>query len=227
MLRKTKFSLKQFLGPCRSLLITRYGTQAVNGRRCSELKFIGTFFSKACKTTTMKKNIVFLLFSSLMITGFISCKKSDNADEATLQIRMKDAPTALEQVNIDIQSVMVKYRDDVNDSTLNWVTLNTQAGIYNLLLLQNGVDTLLASGVIPQRQIKEIRLILGSNNTVKDNGTVYPLTIPSGSESGLKIKFSKKLDQSLNILLIDFDAAMSVSQNGSGNYMLKPVIRIQ
>lgn len=175
----------------------------------------------------MKKSIVFLLFSSLMITSFISCKKSDTEDEANLQIRMTDAPTALEQVNIDIQTVMVKYRDDDNDSTKNWVTLNTQAGIYNLLLLQNGVDTLLASGVIPQRQIKEIRLILGTNNTVKNNGTTYPLTIPSGSESGLKIKFSKKLDQSLNILLIDFDAAMSVSQNGSGNYILKPVIRIK
>lgn len=175
----------------------------------------------------MKKTILFLLISSLMISSFISCNKTDTADEANLQIRITDAPTALEQVNIDIQRVMVKYRDDDNDSTLNWVTLNTQAGIYNLLLLQNGVDTLLATGIIPQRQIKEIRLILGTNNTVKNNGSIYPLTIPSGSESGLKIKFSKKLDQSLNILLIDFDAAMSVSQDGSGNYKLKPVIRIK
>lgn len=175
----------------------------------------------------MKKNLLFLLLSSLMVTSFISCKKSDDADEATLQIRMTDAPTALEEVNVDIRTVMVKYRDDANDSTLNWVTLNTQAGVYNLLSLQNGIDTLLATGTIPERQIKEIRLILGPNNTVKNNGTIYPLTIPSGGESGLKIKFSKKLDQSINILLIDFDAAMSVSQNGSGSYMLKPVIRIK
>lgn len=162
-----------------------------------------------------------------MVTSFISCKKSNDADEATLQIRMTDAPTALEEVNVDIRTVMVKYRDDANDSTLNWVTLNTQSGIYNLLSLQNGIDTLLATGIIPERQIKEIRLILGPNNTVKNNGTVFPLTIPSGGESGLKIKFSKKLDQSINILLIDFDAAMSVSQNGSGSYLLKPVIRIK
>ena len=178
----------------------------------------------------MKKSIIFLLFSSLLITSFLSCKKSDNdgvAEVANLEIRMTDAPSALEEVNIDIQTVRVKYRDDVNDSTLNWVTLNTKAGIYDLLLLQNGVDTLLANGLIPQRQIKEIRLILGPNSTVKDNGTIYPLTVPSGSESGLKIKFSKKLDQPLNILLIDFDAAMSVSQNGAGKYMLKPVIRIK
>ncbi len=175
----------------------------------------------------MKKTFAFLLAGSIAITSIISCKKSDSDEGANLQIRLTDAPTALEEVNIDIEKVMVKYRDDDNDSTLNWVNLNTQAGIYNLLLLQNGVDTLLASGVIPQRQIKEIRLILGDDNTVRDNGTLYPLTIPSGSESGLKIKFSKKLDQTLNILLIDFDAAMSVSQNGAGNYRLKPVIRIK
>lgn len=86
---------------------------------------------------------------------------------------------------------------------------------------------MLASGVVPERQIKEIRLILGTNNTVKNNCVVYPLTITSGSESGLKIKFNKKLNTGLNLLLLDFDVAMSVNQNGSGAYMLKPVIKIK
>ena len=175
----------------------------------------------------MKKNILPLAIAAISILGFASCSKSDNDSPSTLQVRMTDAPTALEQVNVDIQSVTIKYRDDDNDPNLNWVTLNTTAGIYNLLALQNGVDTLLASGNVPERQIKEIRLILGPNNTVKNNGTVFPLTIPSGGESGLKIKFSKKLTAGLNPLLIDFDAAMSVSQNGTGAYMLRPVIKVK
>lgn len=62
---------------------------------------------------------------------------------------------------------------------------------------------------------------------VKNNGTIYPLTVLSGRESGLKIKFSKKLIPAINLLLIDFDAAMSVSQIGSGVYMLRPVIKIK
>lgn len=176
----------------------------------------------------MKKNILPFAFAALSILGHVSCSKNnDSSGESTLQLRLTDAPTALEQVNIDIQSVSIKYRDDQNDSTLNWVNLNTTPGIYNLLALQNGVDTLLATGVVPERQIKEIRLILGTNNTVKNNGTIYPLTIPSGAESGLKIKFSKKLASGLNPLLLDFDAAMSVSQNGSGAYMLRPVIKVK
>lgn len=168
-----------------------------------------------------------LAIAALSILGFTSCSKSNNETPSSLQVRMTDAPTALQEVNVDIKTVTVKYRDDMNDSTLNWVNLTTTAGVYNLLSLQNGVDTLLASGVIPERQIKEIRLILGTNNTVKNNGVIYPLTIPSGSESGLKIKFNKSLATGLNPLLIDFDAAMSVSQNGSGVYMLRPVIRVK
>jgi hypothetical protein len=56
---------------------------------------------------------------------------------------MTDAQTGLEEVNINKQSVSIKYRDDNNDSTLNWVNLNTTSGIYNLLALQNGIDTLI------------------------------------------------------------------------------------
>lgn len=175
----------------------------------------------------MKKKLLPFAIVALSIIGFSSCSKNDDDTPSTLQVRMTDAPTALEQVNVDIQSVMIKYRDDDSDTLKNWVTLNTTPGVYNLLALQNGVDTLIATGVVPERQIKEIRLVLGTNNTVKNNGTVFPLTIPSGGESGLKIKFSKKLAAGLNPLLIDFDAAMSVSQNGSGQYILKPVIKVK
>ena len=175
----------------------------------------------------MKKQLLPLVIVLISLVGFTSCQKNESDAPSTLQIRMTDAPTALEQVNVEILSVMIKYRDDDNDSTKNWVTLNTTAGIYNLLALQNGLDTLIATGVVPERQIKEIRLRLGTNNTVKNNGTVYPLTVPSGGESGLKIKFSKKLNPGVSSLLIDFDASMSVSQNGSGAYMLRPVIKVK
>jgi hypothetical protein len=59
------------------------------------------------------------------------------------------------------------------------------------------------------------------------NGIRYPLTIPSGSESGLKLKVDKKLNGSLDSLIIDFDAALSIHQLGTGNYQLKPVLKIK
>lgn len=188
---------------------------------------MASFFLIAAKIAIMKNKILPLALAALSILGYSSCSKNNDDAPSTLQVRLTDAPTALEQVNIDIQNVSIKYRDDDKDSTLNWVNLTTTAGVYNLLALQNGIDTLIATGVVPERQIKEIRFILGPNNTVKNNGTVYPLTIPSGGSSGLKIKFSKKLATGVNPLLIDFDAAMSVSQNGSGAYFLRPVIRVK
>lgn len=182
----------------------------------------------------MKKSIVF--WSAILIICseiFISCSKKDTqalasdneASLSTLQIRLTDAPTAFEEVNVDIVEVKIKFSDDTTSS--GWINLITYPGIYNLLALQNGVDTLLATGAFPTRVVKEIRFILGPNNTIKDAGVIYPLLIPSGSESGLKIKVSKKLHETLETIIIDFDAALSVKKEGSGDYKLRPVLRIK
>jgi hypothetical protein len=158
---------------------------------------------------------------------FVACsKEKDNDNQSTtLKIRMTDNPVVADSVNVDIEQVRVKFAD--GDSLTTWMDLNTTAGIYDLLGLQNGVDTLLAVGVIPSNVVKEIRFVLGSDNTIVVGGISYPLTIPSGSESGLKIKVNKQLNGTLDSLLIDFDAALSIHQTGAGNYQLKPVLKIK
>ncbi len=173
----------------------------------------------------MKKIALSLtLLTALTAIVFVACSKDSSDKSTTLKVRMTDNPVNAEEVNVDIQQVMVKFRDD---SASGWGNLNTQAGIYNLLGLQNGVDTLLAVGVIPTNTVKEIRFVLGANNTIKVNGITYPLTIPSGSESGLKIKVNKQLNGTLDSLLIDFDAALSIHQTGNGSYQLKPVLKVK
>ncbi len=171
----------------------------------------------------------FLIFTAVLITVsaiIISCKKDDKAEgSSTLHVRLTDAPTAYDEVNVDIREVRVKFTDD--NLPDGWVTLTTFPGIYNLLAYQNGVDTLLGTGVFPTQVVKEIRFILGPNNTIKDAGVVYPLTIPSGSESGLKIKINKSLNATLETIIIDFDAALSVKKEGPGDYKLRPVLKIK
>ena len=169
----------------------------------------------------MKRSILLNAFLVLGIMIFNSCTK--NNESTTVHIRLTDNPYNAEEVNVDIKEVRVKFRDD----TTGWMTFDTHAGIYNLLALQNGVDTLLSVGTIPSNVVKEIRFILGSENSIKISGVVYPLTIPSGSESGLKIKVDKKLNGSLDSLLIDFDAALSIFQEGTGDYHLKPVLKLK
>lgn len=171
----------------------------------------------------MKQKIVLsVTLFVLSVILLIACSK-DSDTTTQLKVNLTDNPYNATEVNVDIQQVRVNLRDD----STGWVDLDTYEGIYNLLGLQNGVDTLLAQVTIPTTTVKEIRFVLGSNNSIKINDVLYPLTIPSGSESGLKIKVNKQLHAGLDSLLIDFDAALSIHQNGAGDYELKPVLKIK
>ena len=152
----------------------------------------------------------------------LACSK-ENDKSTTLKVRMTDAPINADSVNVEILQVRANFRSDSS----GWINLNTQAGVYNLLGLQNGVDTLLAVGTIPSNAVQEIRFVLGTANTIVVNGISYPLTIPSGAESGLKLKINKQLNGSIDSILIDFDAALSVHQTGAGDYQLRPVLKIK
>ena len=169
-------------------------------------------------------------FLSLLITAMISaalivgCKKEESNGTTDLRIRMTDAPFNASEVNVDIRQVRVNFG---NDSASGWIDLDTHAGVYNLLDLSNGIDTLIAHDTVQTGTLRQIRFVLGDENDITINGVNYPLTIPSGSESGLKINFNKRLNAGLDSLLIDFDAALSIIQTGNGEYKLKPVLKIK
>lgn len=151
---------------------------------------------------------------------FVACKKQNQT--STLKLHMTDAPLSVDEVNINLTGVEVRFEDD----STKWLTMESKPGIYNLLGFQNGVDTLIAEGTYPLGNVREIRLIVGDGNTIKVDGQVYPLTIPSGSETGLKIKINKRLHETIETVLIDFDAALSVKQESDG-YKLRPVIKLK
>jgi hypothetical protein len=167
-------------------------------------------------------------FGLILLTGTLllaACTKSkDNSGVTTLNVRLTDAPADYSEVNIDIQEIRVKYSDDQSDT--GWQTLKTNAGIYNLLDFQNEKDTLLASGQVTAKTVQQIRAILGADNTIKVGDAIYPLTIPSGSESGLKLMVNKKLNMSLETIVLDFDALLSIKEE-NGRYMLRPVLKLK
>jgi hypothetical protein len=170
----------------------------------------------------MKTRIHLFALVAISLIFIISCKK-ESGGHSTLNVRLTDAPADYQEVNIDLEKIYVKLSGD----SASWVELNSIPGVYNLLGLQNGVDTLIGNEVLPTEVVKEIRLVLGSENTIKVSGSVYPLVIPSGAESGLKIKVNKKLNAPIETLIIDFDAALSVHEEGIGNYKLRPVLKVK
>jgi hypothetical protein len=169
-----------------------------------------------------RKTLATALPIVLCFALFLSCKKNNDSN-TQLNIRLTDAPYNAQEVNVDIREVRVNFAAD----STGWVPLQTNAKVYNLLGLQNGVDTLLASASVPAGTVQELRFILGSNNSIKINNVTYPLSVASADESGLKIKVGKKLNKGLDNLLIDFDAELSVIQTGNGTYKLKPVLKLK
>lgn len=170
-------------------------------------------------STSMKNNIKTCLLAVLLIIVLASCG-SDDPENARLRVVLVDAPAAYDEVNVDVQEVNVKL-----DS--GWTDVSSfSPQVINLLDLVNGNQAVLADTDVPSGRLGEVRLVLGENNTLVTKGETIDLTIPSGSESGLKIKINQDLVAGVTYkLILDFDAAKSVVKAGtSGAYNLKPVI---
>jgi len=168
----------------------------------------------------MKK---FFFSSSIIImicfTWMLSCNKVDTGT-AMISVRLHDDPQNYDSVLIEILEVRIHTSDS------GWFSLNTQAGVYDLLQLQNGVDTLL---VPPQQigagKISQIRFILGDDNKVVEDGVDHDLLLSSQDESGLKLNLHEDIIAGQEyVITIDFDAAQSIIEEGNGEYRLKPVL---
>lgn len=167
----------------------------------------------------MRKIFVFLV-SALVVMG---CS-SDAEETARLEVRLTDSPGDYEEVNIDIQGVEIHSEEGEQNS--GWQTLDVEKGVYDILKLTNGQDTLLGIINLPAGRLSQIRLILGDENSVKIDGETYELKTPSGQQSGLKLNIQSDIEVGLTYrILLDFDAARSVVKRGNGSYNLKPVIR--
>lgn len=168
----------------------------------------------------LMKKINAIIFSIILGFGISSCKKDAVGTNKTFNVRMTDAPAAYGAVNIDLQSVEI-----VGDNGKT-VTMNVNKGIYNLLNFTNGKDTLIATSTIDAASVEQIRLILGTNNTIMINGVSYPLSTPSAEQSGLKLQVHQTLAAGIaNSVTLDFDAYQSIVEQGNGVYKLKPVLR--
>lgn len=138
------------------------------------------------------------------------------------KVLLTDNPTDLEGVFIHIKKVVVIGRGERQE-----IDLETDDQFINLLDYQNGETIEISGGIIDLDFVKEIRLVLYDDNYVVVDGKEYPLKVPSGLTSGLKIKTCIDLSETMNYeLVLDFDAERSVKRTGASRYMLKPVIHV-
>jgi hypothetical protein len=166
-----------------------------------------------------KKSFIFIAMVSVLL---VSCASNDQKATTKFEVRLTDSPGDYQEVNIDIQDVQV----NPETGETGWQSLNVKKGIYNLLNLTNGLDTLLGSALLPTGHLSQVRLVLGTHNTLKMNDQIIALTTPSAQQSGLKLLVNAELKAGITYtLLLDFDAAKSIVSTGNNTFKLKPVIR--
>ncbi len=164
----------------------------------------------------------------LAVCTLFSCKKDDdttntsnNATTAKVSMHLKDDPSHYDAIYIDIQSVELTM---AGNSPLALTPI--RAGIYDILRLRNGLDTLLLTTNVPAGKIEQIRLILGNNNSIVVDGNSYDLGTPSAQQSGVKLNLHQTLEAGAAYdIWLDFDAGKSIVHTGNDKYKLKPVIR--
>ncbi|MEW6467829.1 MAG: DUF4382 domain-containing protein [Bacteroidota bacterium] len=171
------------------------------------------------------KSIIKLSLSVFVLAGALylaaGCKK--DGQEGYMSVKLTDAPAEYFAVNVEI--VGLEVYSEIN----GWISLPVNSGTYDLLQLQNNVTVLLAPKTeFPAGKITQMRLVLGTNHSVITGTGIFPLKTPSGTQSGLKINVNMIIlsDKTTEVVL-DFDAAASVVEEGNGSYLLKPVLRIK
>jgi hypothetical protein len=163
-----------------------------------------------------------LSYVALVVISTLLLSACSTENTARVEVRLTDSPGDFKEVKIDVQGVQVNN----SEGNSGWVSLDIEEGVYDILKLTNGIDTLLGAIELPAGRIEQVRLILGSNNSVTIDSTIYDLGTPSAQQSGLKINLHADLTEGITYtILLDFDAARSIVNRGNGTYSLKPVIR--
>ena len=173
------------------------------------------------------KTLRYLVTSVFALALFIAgCSTSPDSGMGTLEVRMVDAPIKnAKEVNVVIDSVQVNN----SESDEGWVTISEPNQSYNLLSLTNGAYAVLGEAELEPGTYEQIRLILATDghNIVYENNESDVLTVPSGSQTGVKLNVNAEIESGFTYtLLLDFNASKSVVEAGnSGQLLLKPVIR--
>lgn len=160
-----------------------------------------------------------LLFAGIALLS--SCDKNNTASQGSMyKVRMTDAPAAYAAVNVEIKSVQLIGADG---ETAN---LTTNAGIYNVLNFNNGTDTLIASGNVNIKTVKQVKLVLGTNNSVVSGGNNYALAFNSTADATVTLDVNQTVTANgTTELIVDFDANASVQASGWGSYTFTPTVR--
>lgn len=180
----------------------------------------------------MHRSIKFLGVSALA-AGIAACGGggSSSGETGTVSFGVTDAPaTDFSNVTVAFTELRLKPADG------DWISFPLEGfASQNLLELQGGISApLITDEEVPAGTYTELRLIVDTDNSfvkLESSGdSTYTLAVPSGEQSGLKLKGDFVVAADTNTdFTVDFDVHKSIvdPQGGSlADYLLKPSMRL-
>lgn len=155
---------------------------------------------------------------------------NESGKNGQISISLADAPVDnLTEVSITVTAIELKPKDE---SASTYTFDNPKR--FDLLDLQNGNSALLLTeDKVRAGDYNWMRLVLsdasGAHYVVDRIGGQYPLVVPSGSESGLKINTGFSVPKNgEGRYTIDFDVRKSLiePESNTTDYLLKPSLRL-
>lgn len=173
----------------------------------------------------MKNLSTKLSIAAFCLTSLTACMQ-DKTGSGQFSLNLTDAPIdSAQNVFVQFSGIELKGKDT------HTFTFDSPKKI-DLLDLQGSTSvSLLDNQTLPAGKYQWIRLIVDTDKTldtyiVMDDGTENELTIPGGSETGLKLVRGFSISENGNSnFTVDFDVRKSVVDSNSG-YHLKPALRI-
>lgn len=178
----------------------------------------------------MKHKTIYYISFILLVVGFISaCSKNDSSENAArLRIKLTGTPAdTINELMLDIQGIEVSLLHE-SSTAGDWTPLEFSGKTYDMKKQTNGKmiqlsdQYFLAKGVI-----RKVKVIFGTNNSIRTTGGVRKLIVPNELQGGVVID-NVVVNLYANVIcsaLIDMNNVVSLDK-ATGNYLLNPFIRV-
>jgi len=171
----------------------------------------------------MQVFLTIILSIALSACGSDSSNSSDSSDRGELTLGLTDGPVEnASEVVITFSSIELKGEES------KVIELDSPMSV-NLLDFQGASRTLLLDGIeLAAGDYQWIRLgVDEAASYIEIDGQQHTFDIPSNAQTGLKLNKGFTIGAgSTTDFTIDFDLRKSVHQQGTGDYKLRPTLRI-
>jgi len=107
-----------------------------------------------------------------------------------------------------------------------WMTIAEPNLVFDFLQLLDTITVVLADTLVAPGHYTQLRLIVADSNEVVIDGISYPLIVPSGTETGVKLNLGVTIEGGETAkVYLQFDEETAIVETANG-YHLRPSFRL-